>query len=110
MTSSSARKSRLPRASRSYTVTKIVSASTSQSTNGNGHHDASAAYRNGNGNSSYEDGMKWGNSLKVASLLLAGAGADKVDVLMQVARFIYNEPIDIVDEAKKLFSATEATE
>ena len=92
-----------------YTVNKIVSASTSQSTNGNGHHDASAMYRNADTGTKSSD-IKWLACLKIAGLIYAGAGADAVDKTIATARFIYNEPIDIVDEAKKLFNATEASE
>jgi hypothetical protein len=90
-----------------YMVTKIVSASTSQSTNGNGHHDASAAYRNADTGTKSSD-IKWLACLKIAGLVYAGAGESKVDLVMSTARFIYNEPIDIEDEARRLFNATEA--
>ena len=93
----------------SYMINKIVSASTSQSTNGNGHHDASAAYRNADTGTKSSD-IKWLACLKIAGLIYAGAGADAVDKTIATARFIYNEPIDVVDEAKKLFNATEASE
>jgi hypothetical protein len=90
-----------------YMVTKIVSASTSQSTNGNGH-DASAMYRNADTRS---NDIKWLACLKVAGLVYAGAGAaTPLATVVAAARSLYNEPIDIVDEAKRLFNATEAKE
>ena len=94
-----------------YMITAIKSTSATTSTNGNGAngHDASAAYRNGNGGST-DDSIKWQCMLKVAALIYAGAGADAVDKVIATARFIYHEPIDIVEESKRLFNATEAKE
>jgi hypothetical protein len=93
-----------------YMVTKIVSASTSQSTNGNGHHDASAAYRNADTGTKSSD-IKWLACLKIAGLVYAGAGATvPLAQVIATARELYNEPISIVDEAKKVFSATESKE
>jgi hypothetical protein len=89
-----------------YMVTKIVSASTSQSTNGNGHHDASAAHRYSDTRS---NDIKWLACLKVAGLVYAGAGAaTPLATVVAAARELYNTPADIVDEAKALFNAEEA--
>jgi hypothetical protein len=90
-----------------YTNYKLADGSkpTSVSTSSNGHHDASAAFRGGDDKSAE---IKWMASQKVAALLMAGAGTDKVDEMMRVARFIYNEPADVVAEAKRIFNATEA--
>jgi hypothetical protein len=86
-----------------YMVTKINSASTSKTTNGTNGHDASAAFR-GQDDKSAE--IKWMASQKVAALLFVGT--KDVDGCMMAARFIYNEPADVVAEAKRLFNATEA--
>lgn len=88
-----------------YMITKVLSASTSTngSANGSNVHDASAQFRNG---ASQSDEMKWGCSLKVAALLFVGT--KDVDGMLVAARFIFNEPASVVEEAKRLFNATEA--
>lgn len=88
-----------------YMITKLVSASTTQSTNGANGHDASARYRNSDTKS---EEIKWMAAQKVAALLFVGTR--DVDGCLMAARFIFREPVDVVEEAKKLFSATEAKE